>query len=136
MDEIELTEEYKITLKNNISNTDYTTSTLEDIENQEIIQDLIRKVENKIKIITSRGKTATLWKQYFYLVHILRQFIYAERMGNCYLHLECVEIKIPFFHSTGYFQYVKSAHLYLQDIYQLEKHMHSEEFKKFIKFNI
>ncbi|KAE9523143.1 hypothetical protein AGLY_016457 [Aphis glycines] len=88
LDEIELTEEYKITLKNYISNTDYTTSTLEDIENQEIIQDLIRKVENQIKIIASRGKTATLWIQYFYLVHILRQFIYAERMGNWYLHLK------------------------------------------------
>ncbi|XP_029341748.1 uncharacterized protein LOC100571724 isoform X2 [Acyrthosiphon pisum] len=131
LDEIELTEEYKITLKNYISSTDYTTSTLEDIENHEIIQDLIRKVENQIKIIASRGKTATLWIQYFYLVHICRQFIYAERIGNWYLHLECVEKMIPFFHSTGHFQYAKSAHLYLQDMYQLEKHMHLEEFQKF-----
>ncbi len=65
------------------------------MENQEKIQDLIRKVENQIKIIASRGKTATLWIQYFYLVLILRQFIYAERMGNWYLHLECVEKMIP-----------------------------------------
>jgi len=66
----------------------------------------------------------------FYLVHILRQFIYAERMGNWYLHLECVDKMIPFFHSTGHFQFAKSAHLYLQDMYQLEKHMHPGEFKK------
>lgn len=131
LDENGLTEEYKITLKNYISSTDYTTSTLEDIENHEIIQDLIHKVENQIKIIASRGKTATLWIQYFYLVHILRQFIYAERVGNWYLHLECMEKMITFFHSTGHFQYAKSAHLYLQDMYQLEKHMRPEEFQKF-----
>jgi len=45
LDEIELTEEYKITSKNYISSTDYTTSTLEDIENHEIIQDLIRNLK-------------------------------------------------------------------------------------------
>ena len=36
LDEIDLTDEYKITLKNYVSNTDFTTLNFKDIENQEI----------------------------------------------------------------------------------------------------
>lgn len=88
-------------------------------------------VECHIKNIESRGKTATLWVQYFFLVHLLRSFISAERSGNWYAHLECVEKMIPFFHSSGHFQYAKAAHLYLQDMYVLKKNKRPGEFKKF-----
>lgn len=60
LDEIELPNEFKTILNNYISNTDFTTLTLEDIENQELFRDLTGKIENQIKIIATRGKTVTL----------------------------------------------------------------------------
>lgn len=41
-----------------------------------------------------------------------------------------------FCHSTGHFQYAKSAHLWcLQDMCQLQKHTHHEEFKNLIRIS-
>lgn len=70
LDELDLTEEFKITLKQHILSTDFTTVTLEDINNQSILQECMNKLENKIKDIASRGKTSKLWIQYFYVVHL------------------------------------------------------------------
>lgn len=121
----------KNSLKNYILSKNFTNLTLEEIKNVEILQDFMSIVECHIKNIESRGKTATLWVQYFFLVYLLRSFISAERSGNWYAHLECVEKMIPFFHSSGHFQYAKAAHLYLQDMYVLKKNMRPGEFKKF-----
>jgi len=68
--ELDLTEEFKITLKQHIFSTDLTIVTLEDINNQSILQECMNKLENKIKNIASRGKTSKLWIQYFYAVHL------------------------------------------------------------------
>lgn len=38
---------------------------------------------------------------------------------------------LPFFHTTGHFSYAKSAHVYLEDMKALEKHMSESEYKKF-----
>jgi len=111
----------KKNFKNYILSKNFTNLTLEEIKNVEILQDFMSIVEGHIKNIESRKKTATLWVQYFFLVHLLRRFICAERSGNWYVHLECVEKKIPFFHSSRHFQYAKPAHLYLQDMYGLKK---------------
>lgn len=87
----------KSTLKNYILSKNCTNITLEEIENEDILHDVMSIVECHIKNINSRGKTATLWVQYFFLVHLLRRFIYAERSRNWYAHLECIEKMIPFF---------------------------------------
>lgn len=87
----------KNTLKNYIFSKHSTNLTLDDIKDVEILQDVMSIVECHIKNIESRGKTAMLWVQYFFLVHLLCRFICAERSGNWYAHLECVEKMIPFF---------------------------------------
>jgi hypothetical protein len=46
LDELDLTEEFKITLKQHILSTDFTTVTLEDINNQSILQECMNKLEN------------------------------------------------------------------------------------------
>lgn len=60
LDELDLTDEFKINLKHYILNTDIVSSTLEGIKNQYILQNVVRKMENHIKNIAYRGKTAAL----------------------------------------------------------------------------
>lgn len=38
---------------------------------------------------------------------------------------------LPYFHASGHFLYAKSAHLYLQDMFQLEKIMDIFEYEQF-----
>ena len=40
---------------------------------------------------------------------------------------------VPYFHASGHFPYAKSAHLYLQDMLQLEKLMNQSVYQRFIE---
>jgi len=86
LDELDLLETKKTTLKYYILSKNCINITLEEIKNEEILQDVMSIVECYIKIMNTRGKTVTLWVQYFFLVHLLHRFIYAERSGNWYAH--------------------------------------------------
>ena len=61
----------------------------------------------------AKDPTASLWIQYLDMIHILRKFIRAERMGNWYLHLEAVSEMLPYLAASGHSLYVKSASIYL-----------------------
>ena len=37
---------------------------------------------------------------------------------------------LPFFHASGHFQYAKSAHLYLQNMSNLQNIMPAEDFRR------
>ncbi|GBO04916.1 hypothetical protein AVEN_80952-1 [Araneus ventricosus] len=54
------------------------------------------------------------------MVSIAKEFIRVERMRDWQAHLNCVKEIFPYFHASGPFPYAKSAHLYLQDMLQLE----------------
>ena len=56
-----------------------------------------------------------------HVVDILRTFIRAERTGNWKLHLQAVHDMLPYFAVAGYNSYAKSAYLYLQSMYDLQK---------------
>lgn len=132
LDELDLPESKKNTLKNYIFSKNSTNLTLDDIEDLEILQDVMSIIQCHIKNIESRRKIAILWVQYFFFIfNLLRRFICAERSGNWYAHLKCVEKMILFFHSSGHFQYAKAAHLYFQDMYGLKTNMKPGEFKQF-----
>lgn len=66
-------------------------------------------------------RTAVLWIQYMHTVDILRTFIRAERTGNWKLHLQAVHDMLPYFAAAGHNPYAKSAYLYLQLMYDLQK---------------
>jgi len=40
---------------------------------------------------------------------------------------------LPYFHASGHFPYAKSAHLYLQDMLQLENVIDSSVFSRFVQ---
>ena len=61
----------------------------------------------------------------------MRRFIRAERCGYWTLHLETVREMLPHFLATGHLAYAKYAHLYLQQMYDLENKMTHDEFQEF-----
>ena len=71
-----------------------------------------------------------LWVQFFEMVTLMKNFIHSERRGDWNGHWACVQQMIPFFHASGHFQYIKCAHLYVQDMIKL-KNSHPQAYKKF-----
>lgn len=59
------------------------------------------------------------------------QFIEADRTGNWELHLQSVRKMLPLFHSTGHYLYAECAHVYLQDMINLECTMDEEEYYQY-----
>lgn len=104
---------------------------IDRIESNENFEKISEIFQSKIDEIEKRGKTCKLWVLYYKMVSLLKKIIAAERMGNWKLHLQCVELALPFFHAAGHFNYAKSARLYLQDMRNLEKTMDPVEYKKF-----
>lgn len=142
LDESDLTDKEKREILNIIcmepssnelaSNNDQTI--LGKIQTYPVVSILKEKLNDKMNLIAERGKTATLWIQYIKMVSLVRSFIQAERCGDFDLHLSTIIEMIPFFHSSRHFNYAKSAHLYVQDMLELEKKMDSpEEFEKYSK---
>lgn len=62
------------------------------------------------------------------MVSIALDFIRAERVGLFKEHLDAVRKMLSYFHATGHFLYAKSAHLYLQEMVNLENTMDEETF--------
>lgn len=50
-------------------------------------------------------------------------------MGNWKAHLNCVKEMLPYFHASGHFPYAMSAHLYLQDMQQLQNSIDPEGYE-------
>ncbi|KAJ8928317.1 hypothetical protein NQ314_019129 [Rhamnusium bicolor] len=102
----------------------------------EMVANLNITIENfnqKLKEYEERGPTAKLWIQYFHKLSIAKEFIRAERMGNFQAHLNSIIEMFPYFHASGHFPYDKSAHLYLQDMLQLENLLNPSVYQRFIE---
>ena len=64
------------------------------------------------------------------MVDILPTFIRVERTGNWKLHTQAVHDMLPYFAAAGHNPYAKSAYLYLQSMYDLQKE-HPEVYTSF-----
>ena len=64
------------------------------------------------------------------MVELLQHFIRAERTGNWDLHLQAVFNMLPYFAAASHNLYVKSAHLYLKSMHQLQN-THPDVFDAF-----
>lgn len=71
-------------------------------------------VEQKLKEVSEKGRTAALWIQYHHLVQLVKDFIRAERLSDFKLHLSVVCEMLPTFAAAGHSQYAKGARLYLE----------------------
>lgn len=107
--------------------------TLDELLKSSEFEKSVNIFEKYFKRIEERNSTAKLWLTYCRMVFILKDFVYAEKSGDWDLHLETLEKMIPFFHSTGHFNYAKSAQIYLQDCRDLPNKMDPDEFYKFTK---
>ena len=68
-----------------------------------------------------QNRTAKLWIEYMNRIDLLRQFITAERSGHWLLQLKSLQQMLPYLAASGHNLYVKSAHVYLQDMLELEQ---------------
>lgn len=106
------------------------TSIIRADENEEF-KVVTQKFKEALTQLEGKGPTAKLWVQYFQMVTLMKHFIEAERMGNWQLHLDTVQRMLPYFHASGHYHYAKSAHLYLQEMLNLEEKMDPTEYHKF-----
>ena len=81
--------------------------------------------------LEKRGKNSKLWVSYIRMDSILKDHIAAERMGDWELYLRTTNLMIPYFHAAGYFNYAKSAQIYVQDMLDLRNKMNPEVFTQF-----
>ena len=96
------------------------THTAEEVKSEHILHKIAEKLESKRSCMQNQ-LPAVLWIQYMHMVDILRTFIRAERTGNWKLHLQVVHDMLPYFAAVGHNPYAKTAYLYLQSMYDLQK---------------
>lgn len=65
------------------------------------------------------------------MVSIALDFIRPERLGIFEDHLNAVKRMLPYFHASGRYLYAKSAHLYVQDMIELQNTMDQQNFVNF-----
>ena len=92
---------------------------------------LQRKLNDVISQTASLSKTALLWTEYIKQVSLVRLVIRAERCGSWDLHVDTVKRMLPYFHAAGHLQYAKSAHLYVQQMCDLQQVMNPDEYEQY-----
>ena len=103
----------------------------DDLNNDPVLAAVLQSVQDVMHEAAATSRTAKLWIQYYHQITLMRRFIRAERCGNWALHLETVREMIPHFHAAGHLAYAKYAHLYLQQMSDLENKMTEDEFQEF-----
>ena len=105
--------------------------TVTDALGDETVLLLTRELENVILATKQKGRTPTLWIQYYESVQIILQYIRAERTGNWDLHVHCVKMMNKYLHAAGHLQMAKSGHLYLQVMEDMSNTIPKEDLKLF-----
>ncbi|KAE8745769.1 hypothetical protein FOCC_FOCC007485 [Frankliniella occidentalis] len=90
------------------------------VADNDIVRDLCTSLERAGEEAAAQSNTARLWWQHFKLVGLVRRYVRAERVGDWELHLECVREMLPYFHAAGHIHYAKAAHLYVQQMEELQ----------------
>ena len=88
--------------------------TVTDALGDDTVLSLTCELEKVILAMKQKGRTPTLWIQYYDSVKLILQYIRAERTGNWDLHVHCVKMMNKYLHAAGHLQMAKSGHLYLQ----------------------
>ena len=89
-----------------------------------VVMDAVKTLKKRIQAFKDsfgQNRTAKLWIEYMNMIDLLRQFITAERSGHWLLHLKSLQQMLPYLAASGHNLYVKSAHVYLQDMLELEQ---------------
>jgi len=97
----------------------------EDVSPDEVCsKDVFNRISEKLKAEKSslaEHKMGKLWIQYMDMIDLLRRFLRALRMGDFLLYLGTLQEMLPYFAACGHNNYAKSAHVYIQDMIELEQ---------------
>lgn len=104
----------------------------DEVKSNPLFEDFVKSFSIKLNELQNKGNTCKLWVLYFKMVDLVKDFIFAERVGHWDLHIKTIESMVPFFHVCGHFNYAKSAHIYVQQMKNLETTMDPEEYKKYV----
>lgn len=119
---------------------DFITTSLplhDDALKERVFDDKFSSIHGKfcsfVDEVEKRGPTAKLWVQLFKMTTLIKQLLESEKSANWKLQIDTIQKMIPFFHVSGHLHYAESAHLYLQDMLNIERDLGPIEFEKFSK---
>ncbi|KYN23238.1 hypothetical protein ALC57_04348 [Trachymyrmex cornetzi] len=93
---------------------------------------IMNKFHQKLQELSAEEMpTARLWVQYFETVTLIKKFIEAARCTDWDEYLNCITQMLPIFHAAGHNLYVKCAHLFVQQMLQLDVQEHKEYISNF-----
>ena len=95
-------------------------TTLETVTTSEENAKLQQTLDKKKLELSDQSRTIKVWVAYMNMVKSARMLLMADRMGSRERHLSAVAECLPIFAATGHYNYLKSAHLYLQNMQILE----------------
>ena len=81
------------------------------------IERSLRDVKDQIQ----QSPNGKLWVQYMEMMDILRSALRGQRTSQPKLYFKALQSMLPFFAASGHNNYTKSAHLFLQDMMDLQK---------------
>ena len=105
--------------------------TVTDALGDDTVLSLTCELEKVILATKQKGRTPTLWIQYYDSVKLILQYIRAERTGNWDLHVHCVKMMNKYLHAAGHLQMAKSGHLYLQVMEDMSNTIPKQDLKSF-----
>ena len=84
-----------------------------------------RKLDNAMAVFKSqlaeKSRTDKLWILYLQYVAVLKQFIFAERTSDWFLHIEATKNMLNLFASSSHISCAKSATFYVQKMQSFAK---------------
>ena len=85
-----------------------------DRHGNEKLEKVISAIEEYKCCLSESSRTSKLWIQHIYHIGLVKDCIFAERIGNWTLPLVTVKHMLNLFASAGQVNYAKSARLYLR----------------------
>lgn len=105
-------------------------TSLESVVTSDTMVKINAELNKRKTEVHAKSKTSQLWLNYQKMLAVARALIMADRTGSWLLHLGAVSDSLPIFAAAGHYNYLKSAHFYVQEMAQLEIR-HPDVFCKF-----
>ena len=94
--------------------------TLESILTSDTMTTIKLELDQMKTKLHNRSKTSQLWINYQKMLQIARSLIKADRTGSWLMHLSAVSDCLPIFAAAGYYNYLRSAYFYVQEMSEFE----------------
>ncbi|KAJ8888362.1 hypothetical protein PR048_007852 [Dryococelus australis] len=99
----------------------------EAVINESGVTEACGKIDNCMKTLESSSRTSKLWISLLKCIDLILQFIYAERTGDWDMHLDTTVKMLPFSRAARHLSYSKYAHLYVQQVININSKLTERE---------